>query len=547
MLAQMNLILRLLSFPFLRLLALPLLLYFCNANAQQVGNTVQGELILMLKPNEDLNNFLKTHSYLKVKKTVGKDWNIYELHYDSQHGNLAAILKKLQLSTAVQYVQANHYIELRQQPNDPKYELWHWNLDSLDAPTAWNYSTGGTTAKGDQIVVAVIDQGYDVAHEDMANNIWKNNGEIPDDQIDNDQNGYVDDYLGWNFTSSRGVHNQSAHGTSVASIIGAEGNNGVGMTGINWEVKLMCLSGSGVTMIRESSIIEAYAYIWEQRKRYRLSAGAQGAYVVVTNASLGVDYANAEDYPIWCAIYDSLGREGILSVAATINKAVNVDEQGDMPTTCASEFLISVTQSTPENQLHSSSGYGATHIDIAAPGAVYAARPNDTYNTFSGTSGAAPHVTGAVALMYAYPNAKFADLLETDPTAAARLIKNIVLETVDLFPSYQGKTVSQGRLNIGKAMARLENYFSPPTETSLEGLFPNPAQTIAFAKLNLAEVGTYQLQVYTVQGQSLYEEEWTIEKPTAIYKALNLNEWARGTYIVRLSHGKKCWATRLVK
>ena len=165
-------------------------------------------------------------------------------------------------------------------------------------------------------------------------------------------------------------------------------------------------------MIRESSIIEAYAYIWEQRKRYRLSAGAQGAYVVVTNASLGVDYANAEDYPIWCAIYDSLGREGILSVAATINKAVNVDEQGDMPTTCASEFLISVTQSTPENQLHSSSGYGATHIDIAAPGAVYAARPNDTYNTFSGTSGAAPHVTGAVALMYAYPNAKFADLLD---------------------------------------------------------------------------------------------------------------------------------------
>lgn len=521
-----------------------------NAQTREAGAVVEGSILVLLDNKADVNVFLRSPelgSAIQKGKTASTAWNLHELKYDINEFSLDDVLNMLRANEKVLFAQANHYVELRQLPNDPKYDLWHWNLDSLEAPKAWDYTTGGTSANGDAIVVAVIDEGFDVDHEDLVNRIWKNTAEIPDDNIDNDGNGYVDDYLGWNFTYGNDAHTAVTHGTSVASIIGAEGNNGVGMTGINWNVQLMCLSGTSNTMVTELGVLEAYAYISAQRKRYRISSGTEGAFVVSTNASLGINYAKAEDYPIWCAIYDSLGQEGILSVAATANSTVDVDAQGDMPTTCASEFLISVTQSTQENALHSFSGYGVTHIDLAAPGAVYAARPDDTYNTFGGTSGAAPHVAGAIGLLYAHPNAKFGDLQREDPVAAAQLIKSVILESVDRFDAFDGKTVSGGRLNIGQAMERLDAYFSPPSETGIETIFPNPVETSAQVKLNLSEAGTYQFAIFNMQGQELSTTEFSVAEPIVQYRELEVGDWTRGTYIIRLTLGKDCWTACFVK
>ncbi|MCH2043215.1 MAG: S8 family peptidase [Saprospiraceae bacterium] len=521
-----------------------------KAQNTEVGEVVKGSILVMLDAQSDINQFLRNplfRSIIRKGETASSAWNLHELKYDVNELSLDDVLNILRANENILFAQANHYVELRQLPNDPKYDLWHWNLDSLAAPQAWDYTTGGSSANGDAIVVAVIDEGFDVDHEDLVNRVWKNTAEIPDDNIDNDNNGYVDDYLGWNFTNNNDGHTAATHGTSVASIIGAEGNNGIGMTGINWNVQLMCLSGTGNTMVTELGVLEAYAYIWEQRKRYRTSSGTEGAYVVSTNASLGINYAKAEDYPIWCAIYDSLGQEGILSVAATANSAVDVDVQGDMPTTCASEFLISVTQSTQENALHGFSGYGVTHIDLAAPGAVYAARPNDSYNTFGGTSGAAPHVAGAIGLLYAHPNAKFGDLQREDPKAAAQLVKRVILESVDRFNAFDGKTVSGGRLNIGQAMVLLDAYFSPPSETGIETIFPNPVETSAQVKLNLSQAGTYQFAIFNMQGQELSTTDFTVAEPIVQYRALEVGDWARGTYIIRLTLGKDCWTARFVK
>ncbi|MBP8754784.1 MAG: S8 family serine peptidase, partial [Chitinophagales bacterium] len=210
-------------------------------------------------------------------------------------------------------------------PNDLSFPLqWNFYNDGttggiadadIDADEAWDITTGGLTALGDSIVIAVIDDGFDINHLDL--NFWKNYNEIPSNGIDDDGNGYIDDFNGWNVLTETDVLDEYLHGTHVSGIAGAKGNNGFGVTGVNWDVKIMAVS-IGLA-VYESNALEAYAYVFDQRKLYDETNGEKGAFVVVTNSSFGIDYQLPEDYPIWCAMYDSLGRLGILNAAATIN------------------------------------------------------------------------------------------------------------------------------------------------------------------------------------------------------------------------------------
>src|SRR5690606_13879813 len=126
---------------------------------------------------------------------------------------------------------------------------------------------------------------------------------------------------------------------------------GLGMTGVNWNVKMLMLGGSSTL---ESTVVEAYSYVLDMRARYNQSNGAEGAYVVSTNASFGVDNGQPANFPLWCGIYNALGEEGVLNAGATANNNVDVDAVGDIPTACASDFMISVTNSTQTDQKNNS-------------------------------------------------------------------------------------------------------------------------------------------------------------------------------------------------
>ncbi|MEL6926878.1 MAG: S8 family serine peptidase, partial [Bacteroidota bacterium] len=288
----------------------------------------------------------------------------------TEPGDEAKLLQSLQRHPAVLHAQYNQRVQPRKTfPNDERYfEQWH--MDIINAPDIWDFTTGGLTPNGDTIVIAMLDGGFDAFHEDLIDNIWRNHGEIPNDGIDNDNNGYVDDIDGWNVKDNSNDHtarvpiNSISHGTATAGIAGARGDNRIGLAGVNWNVKLMLLSGTEF----EDEIVEAYLYAYEQRKLYNETNCQQGAYVVVTNFSLGIDDAFAADSPIWCGVYNILGEEGILSIGATTNRNVNVDIVGDMPTTCASEFLLSVTSTDQADAKADRAGVGERSIDLGAPG-----------------------------------------------------------------------------------------------------------------------------------------------------------------------------------
>jgi serine protease len=361
--------------------------------------------------------------------------------------------------TDILQIQRNALVAMRSIdsiPNDPLFSnQWH-HLNNggpgavmdadFDSDQAWDLGQGGLSASGDTIVVAVIDGGL-AEHPDIAPNIWVNRGEVPNDGIDNDQNGFVDDVRGWNFFGNNNSISGTniGHGTAVTALAAAKGNNGIGIAGVNWHVKVMFVAGGG----DEARVLKSYDYILRSRKKYNSSFGQSGAFVVATNASFGIDGGQSADSPLWCAMYDSLGKAGILSVAATANDPVDVDIVGDIPTTCPSEYLIAVTSLTKQEVRAADAAWGPQNIDIAAYGAgVYTTDGASSYGIRSGTSFAAPQVSGAIALLYDSPCPNLVALSKASPTDAALLAKKQLLEAGTPVEDLQGLTLTAARLNL---------------------------------------------------------------------------------------------------
>jgi subtilisin family serine protease len=318
-------------------------------------------------------------------------------------------------------------------PNDPSFnQLWglHNTGQSggtadadIDAPEAWDIQTGDPN-----LVIGVIDTGVDYNHQDLVGNIWTNPGEIANDGIDNDGNGYIDDIRGWDFAyNDNNPSDVDGHGTHVSGTIAGKGNNGVGVTGVAWNAKIMPLkflddTGSGST----SNAIKAINY-----------ATAKG--VKLTNNSWGGGgYSQA--------LYDAInaaGQAGALFIAAAGNSAQNTDTSPSYPASYNLANIISVASTTRTDSLSSFSNYGLTSVDLGAPGsAIYSTTPNNTYATYSGTSMASPHVAGAAALLWSQ-----------NPTWTAQQVKDALMNTGDPIAALAGKTVSGKRLNVFKALA----------------------------------------------------------------------------------------------
>jgi subtilisin family serine protease len=344
------------------------------------------------------------------------------------------VADRLDDSDVITYVEPNYVVSATRMPNDPAFaRLWGLhNTGQLDgtpgadisAVSAWDVITDG------DVKVAVVDTGIDYRHTDLDENVWTNPGETVD-HVDNDGNGYVDDIHGIDLANGDSDPlDDSSHGTHVAGIIGAEGNNGVGTVGVSWKVKLMALkfldnNGEGNTADAAAAI------------DYAVAAGAK-----VINASWG---GPAFSQTLYQAVKRA-GDQGVLFVAAAGNSTANADVSPDYPAAFDLPNVISVAASDPADELLYFSNYGKKSVDLAAPGeeiySTVAVRGGVSgYGTYSGTSMAAPYVSGTAALYESrYPG------------SSVQTVRNAILSSVDLVPAFANKTVTGGRLDVARAL-----------------------------------------------------------------------------------------------
>lgn len=342
-------------------------------------------------------------------------------------------LKHYKSSKGVIAAQPNYYYRLAVSPNDPLFVSGSlYALERISAQSAWDLTTGS-----DEVVVANIDTGIRYTHEDLAPNMWTNPGEIPGNGVDDDNNGFVDDFYGWDFFfNDPDPIDENGHGTHTAGTIGAVGNNLLGVVGVNWNVRIMTIKiydgiGLGTT---SAVLINAYNYIRMMKQR--------GINIRATNNSYGgCDEACGFDQATKDAI-DALGDADILNVFAAGNAGVNTDEAPFFPASYNSPSILSVGGATQtDTRIYN---FGPNNVDLAAPAVGIQSTKfvtDSSYGALSGTSMATPHTTGAAALLAAH-----------NPDLSAASIKATLMNTVDKLPAFDGFVRSNGRLNVDRAL-----------------------------------------------------------------------------------------------
>ncbi len=369
--------------------------------------------------------------------------------------DLEKSIKLLSSHSQVEAVEYNYIVNSIRTPNDTRFsELWGLNnigqsggLPGVDikAIQAWDLHTGNQ-----DIVVAVIDTGVDYTHPDLADNIWRNLNEIPDNGIDDDNNGYIDDYYGYDFANNDSdPMDDHGHGTHVAGTIAAKGNNALGVTGVAWQAKIMAikfLNSSGRGTIADA--IDAVVYANQMNVRLSNNSWAgSGFSLALKNAIALADEA------------------GSLFVAAAGNAGSNSDISPLYPAAYDLPNIISVAATDDNDNRASFSNHGSVSVDLAAPGVqilstvpktgAFCCSHSSGYMYLNGTSMASPHVAGAAVLMFsAFPQMNHMQ------------VKERLLNSVDEVPALEGITVTGGRLNIARAMGN-NDFVAPGMITDL--------------------------------------------------------------------------------
>jgi subtilisin family serine protease len=402
-------------------------------------------------------------------------------------------------------------------PNDTSFnQLWGLNNTGqtggtadadIDAPEAWNTFTGA----GSNVVIGIIDTGINYNHPDLAANVWTNPGEVAGDNIDNDNNGYVDDIHGWDFINNdNDPMDDNGHGTHVSGTIAGVGNNSVGVTGVSWGAKLMglkFLSAGGSGSTSDAVLALNYATMMKMQHNVNLKATNNswggGGYLAAMQTALQ-NNANA----------------GMIFVAAAGNSALNTDTFVSYPQGYPVDNIISVAATDHNDLLASFSNYGATSVDLGAPGVSVYSSYGSGYASLSGTSMATPHVAGAVALAWAYA-----------PTKTRQEIKAAILAGVDAVASLAGKTVTGGRLNLVKVLANVAPPIAAPSAPVL-----NVPSVISSSQINLTwsnvttETG---YRIYRSSGGSSFTQVGSVGADVTSYSNTGLSPSTTYTYLVR--------------
>lgn len=337
-------------------------------------------------------------------------------------------------SGTVEYVARNIIFRKFQTPNDPKLSKQYAH-DKIQSREAWDLATGSK-----DIVVAVIDTGVNYNHPDIAPNYWTNPGESGLDgqgrdkrtnRVDDDGNGYVDDWRGWDFINKdNDPMDDDGHGTHCAGNIGAKGNNGIGIAGVNWNVSIVGLkfigaNGSGTF----DDALKAIEYATKM------------GFPITSNSWGGT--GDAEETRLMTEVIAKAQAAGQLFVAAAGNEMNNNDRSPTLPAAIALDNVMTIAASNTLDRMAYFSNYGKESVDFAAPGtAIYSTIDDDSYTSMDGTSMACPIAAGAAALVKShFPNMSMID------------VKNRLMATVDQKSAFRNKVKSGGRLNVYRALS----------------------------------------------------------------------------------------------
>ena len=404
---------------------------------------VPGQVLVALVDDVDLSSTLEAHN-LSVDSNLG-DVALVELPEGS---DTAEVLSRLRLDPGVSAADVNEVYTLQEEEDSPPNDLdeRQWSLNNqgqtggtvgadIGAVRAWQRVTG------DGPIVAILDTGIDLDHPDLVNNLWTNPGEIPDNGVDDDGNGVVDDVHGYNALDQNGTPEDGhGHGTHVAGVIGAEGNNGEGVVGVNWQAQLMPIkifSDQGRTTVE--SIARGVHYAEEM-----------GA--AITNNSWGGGYNE---------VLEKLFEEdSMLHVAAAGNQGRDVDLSPQFPAGFSGEHIVAVAATDHNDEPAGFTNRGRFRVDVAAPGVeIYSTLNDGEYGTKSGTSMATPHVAGAAALIAAaHPDASPAELRH-------RLVHNSQTKE-DL-----GRiSNSGGRIDVGRSLEDDDQAPAIPNDLKIDNL-----------------------------------------------------------------------------
>jgi subtilisin family serine protease len=404
---------------------------------------VPNEILVKFKEGTDASKkevvFAKLNGKIKEKiltKMMEKQGDKNGIDLLTISGSVADAILAAKNYPEIEYAEPNYIYQHCAVSNDTYFtngSLWGMygpsnspaNQYGSQAAVAWAAGKTGSNT----VYIGIIDEGYMYTHEDLAANAGKNPGETAGDGIDNDKNGYIDDIYGWDFDGNNNTvfdGTSDDHGTHVAGTIGGVGSNGKGVAGVCWNVQLLNAKFLGATGGTTANAIKAVDYFTGLKNK--------GLNIVATNNSWGGGGFSQ-------GLQDAIGRANtanILFIAAAGNEKKNIDRRASYPAAYPNANIISVASITSSGGISSFSNYGAFTVDLGAPGSsIYSTLPGNTYGSYSGTSMATPHVTGAAAL-YA----------STHSGATAADIKKAILDAAVPTTSLSGKCLTGGRLNV---------------------------------------------------------------------------------------------------
>lgn len=340
----------------------------------------------------------------------------------------------------VAYAEQDYYVRVDTRPDDPLFPR-EWGLRNtgqgagtpgadINVTGAWNTVTGSR-----QTVIAIVDTGVDFRHPDLADNIWTNPGETGGDAmgrdrrangIDDDGNGYVDDWRGWDFRNNdNNPMDDYGHGTHCAGVAAAAGNNGIGISGVNWKARIMPLKFIGSdgfgTEVNAAKAI-----------RYAERMGAD-----VISCSWGGSASNQ-------VLENAINSTTVPVVCSAGNDRVDIESSPHYPASYPARQVIAVAGTNNQDSLASWSNYGAVSVDVAAPGnSIYSTYTGGGYVYMTGTSMAVPFVSGLAGLITA-----------KNPHLSAKKIKALILNNVKVRPTLVGKTVTGGRIDAFRSVRK---------------------------------------------------------------------------------------------